>query len=111
MVYKVCREWYKGVTNVLLINFFPIKENRNYHKFEQWLEDSRVNFTERQAQKYMKVYKELGNANHQFVFDQLSLNKLYTLASAPEEVKEDVANSKDKEERKVNKNGTKISET
>lgn len=30
--------------------------------------------------------------------NDLSLNKLYTLASAPEEVKEDVANSKDKEE-------------
>lgn len=64
----------------------------------KWLEDSRVGFTERQSQKYMKITRELGNTNHRFVFDQLSLNKLYTLASAPEEVKEDVANSKDKEE-------------
>lgn len=74
------------------------KEKLPHGSWIKWLEDSRVNFTERQAQKYMRVYKELGNTNHQFVFDQLSLNKLYTLASAPEEVKEDVANSKDKEE-------------
>lgn len=53
----------------------------------KWLEDSRVGFTERQSQKYMKITRELGNTNHRFVFDQLSLNKLYTLASAPEEVK------------------------
>lgn len=74
------------------------KEKLPHGSWIKWLEDSRVNFTERQAQKYMRVYKELGNTNHQFVFDQLSLNKLYTLASAPDEVKEDVANSKDKEE-------------
>ena len=76
------------------------KEKLPHGSWIKWLEDSRVNFTERQAQKYMRVYKELGNTNHQFVFDQLSLNKLYTLASAPDEVKEDVANSKDKEEAK-----------
>ena len=74
------------------------KEKLPHGSWIKWLEDSRVNFTERQAQKYMRVYEELGNTNHQFVFDQLSLNKLYTLASAPDEVKEDVANSKDKEE-------------
>lgn len=74
------------------------KEKLPHGSWIKWLSDSRVNFTERQAQKYMRVYKELGNTNHQFVFDQLSLNKLYTLASAPEEVKEEVANSKDKEE-------------
>ena len=74
------------------------KDKLPHGSWINWLKDSRVNFTERQAQKYMKVYTELGNANHQFVFDQLSLNKLYTLALAPEEVKEDVANSKDKEE-------------
>lgn len=64
-----------------------------------WLEDGRVNFTPQQARKYMRVYNELGqNETSGFVLNDLSLNKLYTLASAPEEVKEDVANSKDKEE-------------
>lgn len=44
----------------------------------------------------MRVYNELGqNETTSFVLNDLSLNKLYTLASAPEEVKEDVANSKD----------------
>lgn len=74
------------------------KEGLQHGQWIKWLEDSRVGFTERQSQKYMKITRELGNTNHRFVFDQLSLNKLYTLASAPEEVKEDVANSKDKEE-------------
>ena len=64
-----------------------------------WLEDGRVNFTPQQARKYMRVYNELGqNETSGFVLNDLSLNKLYTLASAPEEIKEDVANSKDKEE-------------
>lgn len=74
------------------------KEGLQHGQWIKWLEDSRVNFTERQAQKYMRVYKELGNTNHQFVFDQLSLNKLYSLASAPEEIKEEIIHSKDKEE-------------
>lgn len=74
------------------------KEKLPHGSWIKWLEDSRVNFSRRQSSKYMKIASELGNGNYQFPFDQLSLNKLYTLASAPEEVKEDVANSKDKEE-------------
>lgn len=78
-----------------------LKETRdganNYHDFEQWLDDRRVNFKRHQANKYIKIYEELGLTESR-IFDDLSLNKLYTLASAPEEVKEDVANSKDKEE-------------
>lgn len=75
-----------------------LKETRdganNYHDFEQWLDDRRVNFKRHQANKYIKIYEELGLTESR-IFDDLSLNKLYTLASAPEEVKEDVANSKD----------------
>ena len=47
----------------------------------------------------MKIARELGqNSYNVTILDDLSMRKLYTLASAPEEVKEDVANSKDKEE-------------
>lgn len=78
-----------------------LKETRdgsnNYHEFEQWLDDERVKFGRRMANKYIRIYEELGTTDSQ-VFDSVSINKLYTLASAPEEVKEDVANSKDKEE-------------
>ena len=78
-----------------------LKETRdgsnNYHEFERWLDDERVKFGRRMANKYIRIYEELGTTNSQ-VFDSVSINKLYTLASAPEEVKEDVANSKDKEE-------------
>ena len=48
------------------------------------------------ANKYIRIYEELGTTDSR-VFDSVSINKLYTLASAPEEVKEDVANSKNKE--------------
>ena len=78
-----------------------LKETRDglndYHKFEQWLEDERVKFGRRMANKYIRIYEELGTTDSR-VFDSVSINKLYTLASAPEEVKENVANSKDKEE-------------
>lgn len=78
-----------------------LKETRDglndYHKFEQWLEDERVKFGRRMANKYIRIYEELGTTDSR-VFDSVSINKLYTLASASEEVKEDVANSKDKEE-------------
>lgn len=67
-------------------------------EWTRWLEDGRVNFGERQAQKYMKITRELGKTEFQFGFDTLTIDTLYKLASAPEEVKEDVANSKDKEE-------------
>lgn len=75
------------------------KEKLPHGSWIKWLEDSRVGFTDRMARKYMKIaneFKELGTTS--FVLNNLSLNKLYTLASAPGEVKEDVANSKDKEE-------------
>lgn len=79
-----------------------LKETReglnNYHKFDQWLEDKRVNFKRNTANRYIKIYEELGDSINRGIIDSLSLNKLYTLASAPEEVKEEVANSKDKEE-------------
>lgn len=67
-------------------------------EWTRWLEDRRVKFGERQAQKYMKITRELGKTEFQFGFDTLTIDTLYKLASAPEEVKEDVANSKDKEE-------------
>lgn len=80
-----------------------LKETRdglnNYHKFDRWLEDRRVMFKRVQANKYIKIYEELGDSNTTSVrLDDLSINKLYLLASAPDEVKEDVVNSKDKEE-------------
>ena len=78
-----------------------LKETRdgsnNYHEFEQWLDDERVGFNRQQANKYIRIYDELGLQCNP-ILDNLSMRKLYTLASAPEEVKEDVANSKDKEE-------------
>lgn len=74
------------------------KEKLPHGSWIKWLEDSRVGFNRNQANKYIKIAKELSNVSYRDTFDQLSLNKLYTLASAPEEVKEDVANSKDKEE-------------
>lgn len=77
------------------------KERLPHGYWIKWLEDSRVGFTRFMAQKYMKIARELGemcNGVTHFNIDDLAINKLYTLASAPEEVKEDVANSKDKEE-------------
>lgn len=74
------------------------KEKLPHGSWIKWLEDSRVNFTERNAQRYMKIANDPQIRHGMSYLDNLSLNKLYTLASAPEEVKEDVANSKDKEE-------------
>ena len=74
------------------------KEKLPHGSWTRWLEDSRVGFTERNAQRYMKIANDPQIRHGMSVLDNLSLNKLYTLASAPEEVKEDVANSKDKEE-------------
>lgn len=74
------------------------KEKLPHGSWIKWLEDSRVGFTERNAQRYMKIANDPQIRHGMSVLDNLSLNKLYTLASAPEEVKEDVANSKDKEE-------------
>lgn len=78
----------------------------------KWLEDGRVNFTVRTAQNYMErtnyfeiecVKRGLNEKNETcFVFEEilndLTHRQFQTLKSAPEEVKEDVANSKDKEE-------------
>lgn len=68
------------------------KENRVVEydgNWIKWLEDSRVGFNRNQANKYIKIANELSNVSYRDTFDQLSLNKLYTLALAPEEVKEE----------------------
>ena len=84
------------------------KEKLPHGSWIKWLEDSRVNFKDSQARKYMKIYKELGNnvTVSNDLIDNLAINKLYTLASAPEEVKEEVANSKDREEAERSTNYT-----
>lgn len=75
------------------------KKKLSHGSWIKWLEDSRVGFTKQMANKYMRIARELGQMETSgFHLNNLSLNKLYTLASAPEEIKEDVANSKDKEE-------------
>lgn len=74
------------------------KKGLQHGQWIKWLEDSRVGFTRGNANRYMKIAQELGNVAHHATFDQLSLNKLYSLTSAPEEVKEEVMHSKDKEE-------------
>ena len=75
------------------------KEKLPHGSWIKWLEDSRVGFSVQMANKYVRIARELGQIETtSFNLDVISLNKLYTLASAPEEVKEDVANSKDKEE-------------
>ena len=64
----------------------------------KWLEDSRVGFKKSQAYKYIKIaneYNDIFSTSDGKILNQLSVNKLFELASAPEEVKEDVANSKD----------------
>lgn len=75
------------------------KRGLGHGSWIKWLEDDRVSFSHSTAKKYMRIAKELGEMGNTVNYlDSLSLRKLYTLASAPEEVKEDVANSKDKEE-------------
>ena len=56
----------------------------------KWLEDERVGFKSTQAEKYMKIARELGDQipTSSVNLNLLSVNKLYSLASAPEEVKE-----------------------
>ena len=73
------------------------KKKMTRTEFLKWLEDNRVSFQERTANKYIKIAKEFGEdfGHGMTILDNLSLNKLYTLASALEEVKEDVTNSKD----------------
>ena len=75
------------------------------------LEDGRVNFTDRTARNYMERTKfynsecarlKLDKTETCFHFEdilnEITHREFQTLKSAPEEVKEDVANSKDKEE-------------
>lgn len=70
------------------------KEKLPHGEWESWLSDGRVNFTSQQARKYMKVYSELGqNETIGFVLNEVSLRKLYELASAPEETREDIINN------------------
>lgn len=76
------------------------KEKLPHGSWIKWLEDSRVGFNRSQASKYMKIAENFKgemftSSKH---LDNLSLNKLYSLASAPEEIKEEVIHSKDKEE-------------
>ena len=77
------------------------KEKLPHGSWIKWLEDSRVGFNRSQASKYIRIAEELGSemfTDSKHLLNSIAINKLYTLASAPEEVKEDVANSKDKEE-------------
>lgn len=74
------------------------KKKMTHGSWIKWLEDSRVGFTDSNARRYMAIAKDPQIVNGVHVLNDVSLRKLYTLASAPEEVKEDVANSKDKEE-------------
>ena len=67
------------------------KEGLQHGQWIKWLEDSRVGFTDRNARRYMTIAKEFKEIGHSMsVLDTLSLNKLYSLASAPEEIKEEV---------------------
>ena len=76
------------------------KDKMTRPEFLKWLKDSRVEFGETTACKYMRVAESLGalDFSHREKLENLSLRVLYTLASAPDDVKENVANSKDKEE-------------
>lgn len=74
------------------------KEGLPHGEWLKFLNDDRVQFSSRTAQRYMKIAKDPQIVHGMNVLDSLSLNKLYTLALAPDEVKEDVVNSKDKED-------------
>ena len=67
------------------------KEKLPHGSWIKWLEDSRVGFSVQMANKYVRIARELGQIETSgFNLDVISLNKLYTLASAPEEVKEEL---------------------
>lgn len=75
------------------------KKGLEHGEWYNWLNDSRVGFGREQARKYMVIAEELSEiATSGCVLDNLSMKKLFKLASAPEEVKEDVVNSNSKEE-------------
>lgn len=67
-----------------------LKETReglnNYKLFEQWLSDERVGFNRNMANRYIRIYNELGEQCSPNILDNISVRKLYSLASAPEEV-------------------------
>lgn len=69
------------------------KEKLPHGEWIPWLEDNRVGFKVNTANRYMKIYTELGHKTIDRDFDGLSLRKLYTLASAPEEIREDIINN------------------
>lgn len=70
------------------------KEKLPHGEWEEWLGDNRVGFQRRTASKYMKIYKELGEMGHAVThLNEVSLRKLYELASAPEETREDIINN------------------
>ena len=50
------------------------------------------------ANRYIRIYNELGEHCSPNILDNISVRKLYSLASAPDEIKEEVIHSKDKEE-------------
>ncbi len=54
----------------------------------KWLEDERVGFKSTQAEKYMKIARELGDQipTSSVNLNLLSVNKLFVLASAPDEI-------------------------
>ena len=79
----------------------------NKGAWTEWLEDGRVNFTDRTARNYMERTKfynsecdrlKLDKTETCFHFEdilnEITHREFQTLKSAPEEVKEDVANSK-----------------
>ena len=82
------------------------KDKLPHGEWIKWLEDSRVGFKERNAQRYMRIYNELGKneMRHDMSYlNELNLNKLYELASAPEEKREEIINnSKDSKELEEN---------
>ena len=58
----------------------------------KWLEDSRVGFTRQMANKYMRIARELGTTviiSNGWSLNDIAINTLYKLVSAPEEVKEE----------------------
>lgn len=79
------------------------KEGLQHGQWIKWLEDSRVGFTDRNARRYMTIARDPQIVNGVHVLNDLSLRKLYSLASAPEEIKEEIIHSKDKieAERKI----------
>lgn len=79
----------KGVIELGQI-LIDTKEGLQHGQWIKCLEDSRVGFKDSTARKYMAIARDPQIVHGMNVLDTLSLNKLYSLASAPEEVKEEV---------------------